>query len=361
MDFGQLFVENFVMVFELVGLLIVLFISAHTPKKIKFYIRLTIALLFFSTIVTAVEKWTQTFETLSLWRPILTATKYSIYPFLLYFVILLLSHIIKPIEKKWFYFMLIPAIVSMPFYYSSQWSQLIFYYTENNSYQGGPLKYWPYIVFGLYLLLFVVLNIIHLRHSTLINRIIALYIALASMAGVIVLVVLGITDNYNPIFASALVFYFIFIYIRMASIDPLTGLRNRQSYYQELIEKENRITFVASIDMNDLKVINDKQGHAAGDQALVTLAEILKIHSGQGAHCFRVGGDEFMILYHGSTLEEVESSVKKMREELAKTPYSCAFGYAEKKLNAAIDEAIKASDKYMYENKYLMKKDKKDL
>ena len=88
MDFIEYLADNYVMFFELVGLLIVLFISAHTPKKIKFYTRLTIALLFLCSIITVFEKWTQTFETLSIWRPILTACKYTIYPLILYIVII---------------------------------------------------------------------------------------------------------------------------------------------------------------------------------------------------------------------------------------------------------------------------------
>ena len=92
MPLHEYFLNNFPMLFELIGLLIILFISAHISRRVKTYTRLAVLLLLTSILVTAFEGWTQTFERLSLWRPILTAFKYSLYPLILIDLILLATH-----------------------------------------------------------------------------------------------------------------------------------------------------------------------------------------------------------------------------------------------------------------------------
>ena len=144
----------------------------------------------------------------------------------------------------------------------------------------------------------------------------------------------------------------------MASIDPLTGLRNRQSYYQDISENEHNITYVASIDMNYLKELNDTQGHSAGDEALVVVANTLISSVGKKAKCYRVGGDEFMILFVIENKQEMENQIQKIKDALANCPYPCAFGYAEKMPGQSLDDTIKESDKQMYINKVDMKANK---
>ena len=347
------------MVFELIGLLIILFISSHVSKKVKFYMRIIVGLLFFSITVTVLEMWTQDFKTLSIWRPILTSFKYSTYPVVMFVLIIFLTQTMSPLKKIWYWIMAIPQALVVPLYFSSQWSHLVFYYSPENSWSGGPLRYLPYIIFGLYLALFVTLNIVYLRYYSFKNRFIALYICLFSTACIIPCVIIGETNDFNPILVAALVFYFLFIYIHMANIDPLTGLLNRQSYYQDMEEKRKMINYVISIDMNDLKLINDTQGHAAGDEALVIISDIIKNNTANKTSCYRIGGDEFMILAINSTEEQVKNEIDKMRAEFAKTPYSCAIGYAMRETGFSVDFAAKEADKNMYIDKASMKKKQK--
>ena len=75
--------NNHVMIFELIGLLIILFISVHISPEMKLYTRITILFLFIAVIVENVEAWTQRFEKYNVARSLLTATKYSIYPLIL--------------------------------------------------------------------------------------------------------------------------------------------------------------------------------------------------------------------------------------------------------------------------------------
>ena len=72
------------------------------------------------------------------------------------------------------------------------------------------------------------------------------------MLCVILYLSLKIYLDYSPVLTSGLVFYYLFIYIHMANVDPLTKLLNRQIYYQDISDKGYKITAVVSVDMNNL-------------------------------------------------------------------------------------------------------------
>ena len=82
-----------------------------------------------------------------------------------------------------------------------------------------------------------------------------------------------------------------------ASMDELTGLLNRFGFNRQMseavAENEGRKAALVFADLDHLKHINDRLGHAAGDEALVTAAEILREGFGGEAVVGRVGGDEF--------------------------------------------------------------------
>ncbi|MCI5751128.1 MAG: GGDEF domain-containing protein [Oscillospiraceae bacterium] len=80
--------------------------------------------------------------------------------------------------------------------------------------------------------------------------------------------------------------------------DSMTGLLNRRGFYQKLMEQfgsyEKGYVFVASVDMDGLKYINDNFGHHEGDFAIKQIAGALIKCSGESGICARFGGDEFM-------------------------------------------------------------------
>ena len=72
--------EKYVMIMEMVGLGLVLFASVHLPKRMLKWTLASVMMLFLSAILIRVELWTQTFETLSGWRPALTCIIYLLHP-----------------------------------------------------------------------------------------------------------------------------------------------------------------------------------------------------------------------------------------------------------------------------------------
>ena len=357
-DVMKFITDHYAMFYELIGLLIILFISAHIPPRMKLVTRISIALLAFSAIVHGIEEWTQTFETLSGWRVFLTGTKYSIYPLILWSLIEIVHISLRHrfISNKWRLILLLPEIIMIPIYYSSQASHLVFYYTvENNLFHAGPLSLAPYILFAYYILIFITLNIILLRNYSLRNKIIACYIPIGAAISVILFIFVNDNPDYNPIFTSSLVLYYLFVYIHIANVDTLTGLLNRQSYYNDMISYGKSIDAVVSIDMNDLKYLNDTFGHEMGDTALKDISSILIKQKKYRANVYRVGGDEFCIFYYDITEEKIKERILEMKEELSKTQYTCAFGYSMKENNLSVKDMINLADIKMYIDKKAMK------
>jgi len=83
---------------------------------------------------------------------------------------------------------------------------------------------------------------------------------------------------------------------RLAYQDILTGLPNRRAFFEHLSSRlsERHDVIVIACDVDDLKAINDREGHAAGDAAICTVARNLVHALGAGAFVARVGGDEFL-------------------------------------------------------------------
>lgn len=346
--------SNYVMIFELIGLLIMLRISAHISARMK---RLTVAvvvLLLVESALFRIEAWAETFETYTALCPILTSLIYSVYPVILILVMRITTN--KDLSGKSLFFVLIPQTVGALLYFSSQWTKIIFWYSENNRYVEGPLYRLPYVIFGLYILIFLIHNITFFKKYSRLNRLVTIYIITGSILGVIVYLIFTYSNEYNALFSSALVLYYLCIYIHMAKIDPLTQLLNRQSYYHDIDTLGDRITGVVSADMNELKYINDNLGHEAGDNALKTVSGVLWENCGKYGTVYRVGGDEFMILYTSMSEDDIKATVDVMKSRMAKTGYVCAFGYAMKARGEKIDDAIRESDARMYADKAATKK-----
>ena len=91
--------------------------------------------------------------------------------------------------------------------------------------------------------------------------------------------------------------------------DPLTGLGNHRAFQEELdravesARRHQRSTSLLLLDVDDLKRINDTDGHAAGDEVLQTVASLLVANLRRVDRAFRIGGDEFAILSPQTTPE----------------------------------------------------------
>lgn len=107
---------------------------------------------------------------------------------------------------------------------------------------------------------------------------------------------------------------------RIAHQDPLTGLWNRRYADMRLGEELGRAPTVVgyqfsviAADVDDLKRINDRHGHAAGDQALKWVASFLTHGLRADDVCCRTGGDEFLLILPACGADECRRFVKRLR------------------------------------------------
>lgn len=105
---------------------------------------------------------------------------------------------------------------------------------------------------------------------------------------------------------------------RMAFHDPLTGLPNRRAIEGRLgralrqVREKGEAHVFCYIDLDQFKIVNDTCGHAAGDQLLVQLPQVLGPLLPVNAYLARLGGDEFGLLLFKSEMSEAQSIAKKV-------------------------------------------------
>lgn len=124
-----------------------------------------------------------------------------------------------------------------------------------------------------------------------------------------------------------------------ATHDSLSGLFNRgamEKYLAQCIKNNAEIGMPLSaimIDLDHFKTINDTYGHSIGDAVIRTLADLMRKHTAGRGYAGRWGGDEFLIILPGSTLETAEALSIHMKDALLHahvlpddSPVSASFG-----------------------------------
>ena len=103
-----------------------------------------------------------------------------------------------------------------------------------------------------------------------------------------------------------------------ALVDPLTGAGNRRALHVELtrtLAQMGRFGLrlaVVMVDLDGLKETNDRDGHAAGDRALVSLAGSFASHLRAGDALYRIGGDEFVAVLAGASAADVPALLERV-------------------------------------------------
>ncbi|MCH1627188.1 GGDEF domain-containing protein [Ferdinandcohnia quinoae] len=126
--------------------------------------------------------------------------------------------------------------------------------------------------------------------------------------------------------------------LKHASFDTLTGVMNRRSgmlLLEEKIQGSYQQEFIVCyIDINGLKTVNDNFGHSAGDDLIKTSCEIINRNIDAGDVLFRMGGDEFIIVFSGKDREKVEEIWANIKQEFqsfnqsAQQPYELSASHA---------------------------------
>ncbi len=149
----------------------------------------------------------------------------------------------------------------------------------------------------------------------------------------------------------------------LATTDDLTGLVNRREFRRALgvnfalAERQGLPLSLILFDIDHFKDFNDTFGHPAGDEALRTLAQVVRATCREHEPVARFGGEEFAVMLFGASREEARGAAERIRAELARgrwthRPLTVSFGIATSGPDVAtVADLVERADAALYLSK----------
>lgn len=265
---------------------------------------------------------------------------------------------------------MIPIVLEILLCLTTQINGWVFRIAADGTYQKGPLfvftsslQYFYSICVCIYGIWYGVREKNHDKRN--LCFLISSFILFPMFAGIIEIIIGG-----TPIMAPAIItaLFIVFAYTQRSQIynDSLTGLNNRRrlisllEYRLAQTDAQHPLA-IYILDANNFKKINDKHGHAEGDNALITISESMRRLAGEyNLFVSRFGGDEFVIVDYNTVLNNPRlvidrfNSILKHRCEEKELEYyiTAAIGYTIiNNSDIQPEEAIKSADKMLYDKK----------
>ncbi len=157
---------------------------------------------------------------------------------------------------------------------------------------------------------------------------------------------------------------------RLAYTDYLTGLGNRrccEDVFDRMDRAQGHHYTLVSLDLNELKQVNDKLGHEEGDRYLQTFADVLRSSFPKEATIGRMGGDEFIVIMEAADeiavaayLSAMNENIRQQNEQEECWHMSVSYGvcYKGESGTASVREANRLADERMYQQKFERKRRK---
>ena len=143
---------------------------------------------------------------------------------------------------------------------------------------------------------------------------------------------------------------------RASVTDALTGIRNRMALRQDYEAYQGHEVVVMMLDLDDFKLINDTHGHEEGDRVLRETGALLAETFGQN-HCYRYGGDEFLVIVPDISVDEFKKKLDTMMQARPviiggeKVGYSTGYVHSVLSDSGRLRALIANADERMYEVK----------
>lgn len=147
---------------------------------------------------------------------------------------------------------------------------------------------------------------------------------------------------------------------QVCTVDHLTGAWNRHAMAMKLMEEGERTQrsgeacALCMMDIDHFKLINDRHGHAIGDEVLQSFTSLVGRALRKYDSLFRYGGEEFLLLLPNTTLSNAAILIERIRETLVATPITtrngaviqltASFGVAQLSRHEAIESALEHAD-----------------
>ena len=357
--FQQFLINNFLLLciaLVLVGNAIVRY-KQHA--RISLYTILLMANTLLIAIVVLLNNYCKS-QNYVLAATIFTVLGYCLRPICIFFIIMMTGRVSS--KGKYFFLYYLPLIINTLIYtlafIPAIKAYVVYYVPSENGllFNGGFVRYSSHIISGLYLIYLLYFSFTQINSKHIGHGVTILFCSLFVVLAVVIESFFNPNGDIellnNTIAVSALVYY-LYLYIERTQIDTLTGLFNRETYYHDVEKMDRSITGVIQFDMNGLKYINDNYGHLEGDRALSTIAEVISKAAKRNMYVYRLGGDEYIILCHNGTEEDIIETVTRFKELISKTEYHCSYGYSYRSKNkeVTVTDLLKEAEKKMYEDK----------
>lgn len=154
------------------------------------------------------------------------------------------------------------------------------------------------------------------------------------------------------------------VYARLAYLDQMTGLQNRTAFIEEtqrLSKSHGNLGFIM-VDVNNLKKANDTLGHYTGDALITEVAKSLRQAAPANSRCYRIGGDEFVVILPDTDQAQVSQLAQCIRQQIRAAderspfPVSVSLGWSwTDDPSEDLESLFRQADNAMYLDKKRMK------
>lgn len=372
---------NFAAAAGILFMLIFLRANSSLDKKIKRIFYLLILVETIEVITYSLELWTTTFEHLSILRLILSAIGYSIRPVILCLILLLALR--NTSERAFPKLLFVPQIINTVGAFSVFFTDIVYSYTPDNQFHRGPLGYCTHIVATFYLVCLIVIVFRDYKGRPKFETVIIFALCLLIMFSMVVEALYSVRTIGRTAIVLIIIFYYMFFQTQIYKatlneeqslrlmlehanrLDGITGLLNKTAFAdtaQSLLASspDSSAAFIF-LDLDHLKEVNDKLGHAMGDVTIIDASDTIQSIFRKTDLVGRFGGDEFCILLMDIPKSRFHECLEETKTRLRRTysdrdlivPVTASIGavYAQRVQDLSYDTLMQLADEAVYEAK----------
>ncbi len=342
----DIFVRNFITIILLAGFFILLRTGDVNDRKTEKLLGIDAVVITLLIIADMAEAYFASLDHLNNLRYFTSALGYTLRPVSLGIFITILLR-----KKETMIYIWIPIAIVAVISLTSYWTHIMYYFDENNEFIRGPLGYIAHLMSICYMLLLLFYAIKKFKVADLSEILTIFYIVSVCLVSIFIETVFKVKFLLSGAIVSSCVVYYTYLYVQVYKTDPLTKVYDRTSFNKDVEKKMYKSMEIINVDLDNLKYINDTDGHSAGDEALCTLANILITVSNNGYRVYRVGGDEFYVIGIDKSHASTKVFISNARNELKKAGLTASFGSAHYNPGNDFSDCCIEADKNMYENK----------
>lgn len=152
------------------------------------------------------------------------------------------------------------------------------------------------------------------------------------------------------------------VYEELATTDPLTGLANRRAAVAflarevQVADRRQQPLSILALDLDHFKAVNDRHGHAVGDEVLADVATVLRGEARDVDLVARWGGEEFLVVAPGAARRDAVGMAERLRRRLADAApggqhVTATIGVAQRAAGEDVEGLLIRADQLLYDAK----------